>query len=262
MIDYHNHTILCKHAEGHIGQYVEQAVRKGIKQIAFTDHNPMPDNFDTAHRMSYHEMDHYAKMIESVRQKFPEIKILFGIEMDHYPGNERENENFLNRYDFDLAIMSVHFMKHWPPGNWVFNYNFPNKSYEDVYRDYLNTILEGAKTGLYDVLGHVDIIRQPGHSMVKMISDEVDSFLSEVHKLNMTIEINSSGFRKQHQDSFPGLDWLDRIKANNINICVGSDSHAPEQVALNFDFVYQKLHQAGFNNIVQFEKRKPNFLKI
>ncbi|MCD4692171.1 MAG: PHP domain-containing protein, partial [Calditrichales bacterium] len=54
--DYHIHTKLCKHARGEMEEYVEQALRIGLKEIAFTDHIPLPDNFDIAHRMAYHEL--------------------------------------------------------------------------------------------------------------------------------------------------------------------------------------------------------------
>ena len=162
MIDYHNHTKLCKHADGEIDQYVEHAISIGISEIAFTDHMPLPDNFDIEHRMSEKEMDIYIEWINQVKLKYPEIKILFGIEVDYYEGFEKYTEQFLNNYDFDLVIMSVHFLKKWPEGNWVFNYDFPQKTFDDIYKEYLQTIIKGIKTGLFDVVGHLDLVKTPG----------------------------------------------------------------------------------------------------
>ena len=59
MIDYHIHTKLCKHAEGEIHQYIESAISAGLAEIAFTDHNPLPDKFDIAHRMEMEEIELY-----------------------------------------------------------------------------------------------------------------------------------------------------------------------------------------------------------
>ena len=161
MIDYHNHTRLCKHAEGELNQYVERAILLGITEIAFTDHMPLPNEFDIAHRMSEKEMDIYSEWVIKAKSRYPEIKILFGIEADFYEGFEEYTEKYLNQYDFDLVIMSIHFMKNWPKGNWVFNYDFPNRSFEDIYIEYLQTIIKGLKTGLYDVVGHLDIVKTP-----------------------------------------------------------------------------------------------------
>ena len=61
MIDNHIHTKLCKHAEGDVFEYVEKAIAKGIKEIAFTDHIPLPENFDLAPRMQIKE----AQLIET-----------------------------------------------------------------------------------------------------------------------------------------------------------------------------------------------------
>lgn len=34
-VDYHMHTPLCGHAQGEMEEYVEEAIRQGLKEIAF-----------------------------------------------------------------------------------------------------------------------------------------------------------------------------------------------------------------------------------
>ena len=80
MIDNHMHTKLCKHAEGDLFEYVEKAILKGVSEIAFTDHIPLPDNFDLAHRMRLSEMEKYARWIQQAQKIYPEITIRYGIE--------------------------------------------------------------------------------------------------------------------------------------------------------------------------------------
>ena len=82
LMDYHLHTKLCKHAQGEVFEYVEEAIRQGINEIAFTDHAPLPDNFDIAHRMEKTELDIYANWVYQVKDRYPEITIRFGIEAD------------------------------------------------------------------------------------------------------------------------------------------------------------------------------------
>jgi histidinol-phosphatase (PHP family) len=255
MIDYHNHTKLCKHAEGEVYQYVEKAISLGIKEMAFTDHMPLPNDFDIAHRMSEKEMDIYVEWVSNAKSRYPEIKILFGIEADYYEGFEEYTEKYLNQYDFDLVIMSIHFMKNWPQGNWVFKYDFPERSYKDIYIEYLQAIMNGLKTRLYDVVGHLDIIKTPGQSMSNLVPSELSKVMKEIKKQDMVLEINSSGFRKKVEEPYPELSMLDIIRENDVAICVGSDSHAPDQVGLKFELIYDILRQKGFEFLTHFEKR-------
>jgi len=262
MIDNHIHTKLCKHADGDIFDYVEKAIALGIKEIAFTDHIPLPDNFDLAHRMQMNEIDTYERWVMLARDKYPEIKIRYGIEADFYDGYERFTENFLNQHDFDIVIMSVHFIRHWPEGNWVFDYNFPDKSKEDIYRDYFSIIKKGIETGLFDILGHLDLIKSPGDSLIELIPDDVIELLGVVKNSGMAIEINTSGYRKIVGESYPGLDWLPIIKEKSINLTIGSDAHHPDQVGLKFKPVYKKIKEEGFSKLVVYDKRCQKERKI
>ncbi len=255
MIDNHIHTKLCKHAEGEIFEYVENAIGQGIKEVAFTDHIPLPDNFDLAHRMQLDEVDTYARWVVRAKEKYPEITIRYGIEADYYEGFENFIEKFLNLHDFDIVIMSVHFIHHWPKGNWVFDYHFPDKSKEEIYKDYLSTVIKGIETGLFDVLGHLDIIKSPGDSLIQLVPNEVIQLLQAVKKSDMAIEINTSGYRKKVGEPYPGLDWLPLIRDNSIPVTTGSDAHRPDQVGLQFTPVYHRFKEEGIKKLVFYEKR-------
>ena len=262
MIDYHLHTTLCKHARGTVEEYVQAAVGQGITEIAFTDHIPLPAGFDRAHRMEPGELDTYVKWVEQIRSHYPDIKIRLGIEADYYIGFENYTEDLLKRYDFDVVIMSVHFLQHWPEGNWVFNYSFPEKSNAEIYTDYINTLIEGIGSGLFDIIGHADLIKQAGDSLVNTIPDDIDRLLAAVNRAGMAVEINTSGYRKIAGESYPGLDWLPLLKTRDVAITTGSDSHAPEQVGLQFQAVYQALRREGFDRLTGYEKRKPIKIKL
>jgi histidinol-phosphatase (PHP family) len=263
MIDYHVHTKLCKHAYGEVDAYIETAIALGITELAFTDHIPLPGNFDIAHRMQQSEMDTYCKWIADAKKRYPEIKIRLGVEADYYEGFESFLSNFLQNYDLDLVIMSIHFIKDWPDGNWIFNYDLPQKTQNNIYEDYLAILTKGVQTDLFDILGHVDIIKKPGDSLIQSVPDKVEQLLLEVEKHKMAIEINTSGFRKQIFEPYPGFDWFPTIKRLGIPITIGSDAHSPEQVGLRFQTVYSQIEQHGINKVVTFDGRqKSNYTPI
>ena len=86
--DYHTHTPLCRHAKGEPTELAAQAIRVGLQEMGFSDHNPMPeDDFDDW-RMLAKELDGYVAKVEQARQDHPTLKIKLALEVDYVPGYE------------------------------------------------------------------------------------------------------------------------------------------------------------------------------
>ncbi len=83
--DYHMHTPLCGHASGHPAEYAQEAMRKGLPEIGFADHNPMPERFDNW-RMGVEDLPRYFEMVEEAREKTPGFPIRLGLECDYIAG--------------------------------------------------------------------------------------------------------------------------------------------------------------------------------
>jgi histidinol-phosphatase (PHP family) len=69
--DYHMHTPLCGHAVGAPREYVLAAQRAGLDEIGFSDHNPMPTQFDEW-RMGPGQLPEYLALVEEARREFPD----------------------------------------------------------------------------------------------------------------------------------------------------------------------------------------------
>jgi len=257
--DYHIHTSLCKHARGTMEEYVQAAIKAGLTEIAFTDHIPLPDDFDIAHRMQISEFSGYIDQINRLRTIYPQINILTGIEADFYDGYEDFLSGFLKQFKFDLVIMSVHFIKSWPECNWVFYYDFPDKTLAEIYSEYLDAVLRGIRTGLFDIIGHLDLIKSASQSLLQENQDQVEQVLLEAKAKNMAIEINTSGLRKEINETFPAPTFLPLISETGIPVTFGSDAHKPEQVALKFDETEKELHKFLKIRTVRFKNRKMIF---
>ncbi len=245
--DYHIHTARCKHASGTMEEYVQQAVKIGLNEIAFTDHIPLPNGFDTAHRMLPEEMDAYLKEIEHLQETYPQIKILCGIEADFYDGFETYLSDFLNQYNFDLVILSVHFIKDWPEGNWAFSYSFTDKSLTEIYNDYLEALLRGIRTGLFNIIGHLDLVKSAEQPLLQENSALIKQIMLEAKKQNMAIEINSSGLRREINEPYPAFSFLPMITEAGLPLTLGSDAHEPQQVGFAFPEI--EKHISAFSKI-------------
>lgn len=240
--DYHIHTTRCKHALGEMEAYVEQAIRLGLREIAFTDHIPLPYDFDIEHRMDRDELDGYVQSISDLNDAYPEISILTGIEADYYEGFESYTEDLLSQYPFDIVLMAVHFIRHWPEGNWVFHYDFPEKSIQEVYADYLNMLAEGIKTGLFDVVAHLDLIKAPNQPLIEYNERELRELFRLINRMGMAVEINTSGKRKTINEFYPSPTMWPLLEEENVPVTVGSDSHSPVQVGFHFETLEKQLN--------------------
>ena len=239
--DYHIHTKRCKHATGEPEEFVEQAIRLGLKAIAFTDHIPLPNGFDSAHRMDLNEIDDYVNDVLNLQKRYSEITIRLGIEADFIDGFESFLQKTLHAYPFEIVILSVHFLAHWPKGNWVFNYNFPGKPIKEIYSEYLQAVKRGIETGLFNVVGHLDLIKRPGTSLLTHNEKEVREILTLAKEKNMAVEINTSGLRKAIGETYPHLSFLPLIAEYDLPVTLGSDAHAPHQVGFEFEKVAREV---------------------
>jgi len=241
-LDYHMHTKLCKHASGEMIEYVEQAMKLGLEEIAFTDHIPLPDDFDRAHRMSFSQMDIYLNEVEKLKTRFGDnIRILTGIEADFYDGYEDYLADFLKRFPMDIVILSVHFIRDWPAGNWAFSYYFPGRPLNEIYSDYLQALMRGVKTGLFNVLGHLDLIKRDEARLLEANEEEVRQLLALVQQQKMAVEINTSGLRKEIGEPYPHRSIWPLLAEFKLPVTIGSDAHTPNQVGFRFEETEQQL---------------------
>ncbi len=254
--DFHIHTALCRHAVGEMHEYVEQAIALGLKGIAFTDHIPLPDGFDRKHRMDESQLENYVKAVQTLQKTYPQIKIRLGIEADFYDGFEGYLERTLRAYPFEIIILSVHFIRDWPEGNWVFHYHFPHKTIEQIYSEYLQALLRGIRTGLFNVVGHLDLIKREGYPLLKHNEAEVRQVLEAAAQAGMAVEINTSGLRKAIGEPYPHASFWPLIAEYDLPVTLGSDAHAPEQVGFAFSRMEEELARIPNLKYARFAGRK------
>ncbi len=250
MVDYHLHTRLCRHATGEMAEYIEAAAAKGIKEVCFTPHIPMPDFYGRNLRMEPADMDIYLAEIDKLKKEYPNMVILTGLEADYYEGYEEYLENFLSSYSFDLVLISIHFIAGWPQGNWVFNFDFPGRPLSHIYHDYFQALKRGINTGLFDIVAHFDLIKQPGAPVLETNREDVEEIIDLCSRKGVGFEINTSGFRKAIGEPYPAPEIIEILVDKGLLLISGSDAHAPEQVALRFDTL-QPIP------ITRFKKRRP-----
>jgi len=255
MNDYHVHTRLCKHGEGDVYQYVESAIAKGIKELGFAEHIPVPGLNDPDGRMDSRDFPVYINDIENARQRYPEIKILLGLEADYLPPYMEYIESFIAQYPFDFVIGSVHFIGDWDFSNPLYKEQYEIFGVDRTFCEYYQLVRAAAMTGLYDIIGHLDIPKRYGHKAGIDMSGEIDDTLKVIKRCGLALDVNTSGLRRQVQELYPAQTILSRACAFDIPVILGSDAHNPAEVAFAFPETYRLLEKIGYDETCVFKNR-------
>jgi len=256
IIDLHNHTPLCNHAEGNIDEYIEQAIKVGTKYFGFSDHAPM--DFDYKYRMNFSQMQEYENNILKAKEKYKDqIKILLGYEVDYIKG-------FIDARvldaKVDYLIGSVHFIDKWGFDNPEFIGRYENEDIDSIWQKYFDTIEEMANSGLFDIVGHLDLIKVFKFMPKKDINIIAIDALKAIKKAGMAIELNVAGYRKPVKEAYPSYTLLKQIYKLKIPITFASDAHKPEQVGLYNSEIMSLAKSVGYTQCVIFTKRKMEFI--
>ncbi len=258
--DYHLHTPFCGHAKGEMEDYLREALKKNIKEIGFAGHFPLlhlKDRQMIEHLSIPEErFPFYVEKVLSLREKFPQLTIRLGCEVDFVPGYERKIEKILVSFPFDYVMLSVHFI-----GDFLFDHpayleEWKGKDIFSIYQQYFKLLKEGIKTGLFDVLAHPDLIKKFGFRPSQDLSPFYEEIAHLLKEKNMASEVNTSGLRRPVGEIYPSLELLKILRSYEIPAVIGSDAHSPEEVGKDLDKGIQWLKKAGYRELVSFSGRK------
>jgi len=169
---------------------------------------------------------------------------------------------FLSEYPFDFVIGSVHYLDDWDFDSIENVAEFEKRGVDKVYQDYLALLKQAASSGLFDIVGHFDVVKKFGHRPQLDLTEELSEVLKAVKAHDLCVEVNTSGLRKPVHEIYPQREILQLARALDIPIILGSDAHAPEEVGKDFDVAVRILRQVGYDSLSIFEKRKKKTVVI
>ncbi len=258
IVDLHNHTPLCNHCEGIPREFIKKAIEEKIDIFGFSDHAPM--KFDKKYRMSMSEIESYEIDIKELKEEFKNnIEILIGYEVD-FLHNYME-EKILKR-DVDYLIGSIHFINKWGFDNPEFIGEYQNRDIDKIWEEYFDLIKEMAKSELFDIVGHLDLIKVFKFLPKKDIRVIAKEALKAIKKANMSIEINSAGLRKPIAEQYPSKELMELIYDLNIDITFGSDAHLIDQIGFKKDEVLSLVKKIGFDKCAIYREREKIMVTI
>ena len=256
IVDLHNHTTLCNHAQGSIDEYVLHAIRSGTKIFGFSEHAPM--DFDPKYRLSFEEMSLYQENVLKAKIKYSrDIDILLGYEVDFLEGHMDKR---VLEADVDYLIGSVHFIDKWGFDNPEFLGRYEDENIDDIWQKYFDTIEKMAKSELFDIVGHLDLIKVFKFMPSKNILDIANNALIAIKESDMVLEINMAGYRKPIKEAYPSKELLEVAYNLDIPITFSSDAHAPEQVSMFAKEIISLARSVGYTKCATFKNRQKKMI--
>jgi len=264
--DYHMHTPRCNHAIGTVADYADAAMQLGLKEIGMSDHSPMPGGFDKDWRMQDSELPDYLAEVRSVRDQFSDrLTLRLGLEADYHPGTEAYVQNMINASDWDYVMGSVHYIGDWGFDNPDTVAMWGKWDIEDAYCAYFDLVGRSAGTGMFDIIGHPDLIKKFGHrppAGSARVEEAELAMLKAVKASGAALEISSAGLRKPVAEVYPHGRIVALAAEMSIPFAFGSDAHAPGEVGHGMQTCLAMLQACGVSEIASFEKRQRTMLLI
>jgi histidinol-phosphatase (PHP family) len=261
VVDYHNHTTRCGHAEGTMREYVERAIAVGLAEIGFSDHLYLyflpPEQRDPTLAMREEQLPEYVESVLKLRDVYrPQIRVRLGLEADYFPGHEEELSRILEPYPWDYVYGSVHFL-----GDWGFDDprhldRYGQWDIDALYRHYFDHVKAAAGSGLFDVMGHLDLVKKFGHRPKADASGLYASVASFLKDADVTVEVSTAGLRKPVGEIYPGPQLLAECARQGVPATLASDSHKPSEVGKDLDSALTALRAAGYDQFVRFDRRQ------
>lgn len=261
--DLHTHHERCGHATGCIEDYIKVAIKAGMNVIGISDHSPYfareEDHPQPGIAMAKSEFPFYVKEVLRLKEKYKDrIEVLLGVESDFFPEHIDRYRAAYESYRFDYIIGSVHQTS----GKSIFNRNrwkgLDENRQSAEKKLYYELISQSARTGLFQVLGHIDAMKgyYPAFSEIPGAEAEIDAALQAVAEYDIAIEINTSGKTKEVGGWYPSDAMLERALHFGVDVTFGSDAHVPERIGDEWELVQSRLKEIGFSRWVFYRQKE------
>ena len=251
--DYHTHTARCGHALGSPAEYVEAARDGGLIGIGISDHMPLVGHPDPGVSMLPDDLTSYVAEVQELKRRYPGY-VLLGVEADYFPDRVDDIRAVLDSQPFDYVIGSIHYLDGWGFDNPEQVAGFAERDINDVYLKYLELLGDAAETGLYTVIGHLDLVKKFGHRPTRDLAVAFDRLLKRLAGSGVIVELNTAGLRNVIGEIYPGPSIVRRAREVGIPITFGSDAHAPSDVGWGFEQAAAVARSAGYGAWVRLRE--------
>ncbi|MCQ2463731.1 MAG: histidinol-phosphatase HisJ family protein [Clostridia bacterium] len=264
LIDLHIHT--DNSPDGHHSPMFmcEEAVSKGVRAVAFTDHYDLTVDFE---KFRYDKRaEHSFFEVEKARNAFAgKILVLKGIELGEALHDLPKTVPILNA-GYDIILGSLHNLKNKP--------DFIALDYEsiDIYEyldEYFDELIKLSLWHGVDVITHMTcplryITGRHGIPVdIERYSGKIDIVLKNIIDTGKALEVNTSELFGVLGKTMPDEKIIKRYRElGGKLITVGSDAHYAADIGKGIPEAIDIISRCGFDKLTFFMKREPMQIDI
>jgi len=188
-----------------------------------------------------------------------------GIEADFVPGAEDRTANLLQAREFDYVVGSVHFVREGAVDMDDYSVWDSGRSVEQIWQRYFQTIGEAARSGLFDVLAHPDLVKVWGSERPLPEGDlrrYYELALDGIADSGIAVEVSTAGLRKRVAELYPAPAFLEMCLEAGAPVALSSDAHRPQDIGADYDRALELLGELGVGELCVFERRQRRLQSI
>jgi histidinol-phosphatase (PHP family) len=240
-------------------RYRETASERGIEELGVAEHI---HRFTAAMEIWQHpfwrhyavdDLDDYCGFVRE------ETDLRLGIEMDFIPGREDRIAAQLDGRDWDYVVGSVHFLRDHSLDTEEYSIWGAGESAERVWRRYFDTVAASALSGLYDIIGHPDLVKVWGSGAPTPDKDPryfYEPAVEAFAEAGVAVEVSTAGWRKPVGEQYPAVPFLEMLIDAGCPLALSSDAHVPDQLGFEYERAVELLQSLGVKEIAVFERRR------
>jgi histidinol-phosphatase (PHP family) len=243
-----------------VERYLDAAAAAGVEELGVSEH---VYRFRSALDLWQHplwvenaidDLDAYCEFVRGT-------PLRLGIECDYIPGAEERTAALLEARDFDYVVGSVHFVG---DGDAAIDH----KGFDvweglgdpdEVWRRYFEMLAGAARSGLFDILAHPDLVKVWGRATPLPARDPrafYEPAVEAIAESGIAVEISTAGLRKPVGELYPSRQLAEMCVEAGASFALSSDAHLPEQIGFEYDRAVKFMDELGIGELCVFEQRQ------
>lgn len=183
------------------------------------------------------------------------VAIRFGVEITYDRGHEADIRDHLARHPYDYVIGSVHVARDSPfharhVAAWT-----AGRPLDQILAPYLDEVLAAIRSGLFDTIGHLDVVKRylvPHVPLGRLAAapELWEPVLTALVGSGIALEVNTSGLRQEAGEMYPSPETVARFRLlGGTRVVAGSDAHRNGSFTAGLEAGYRVVADAGFGQL-------------
>jgi histidinol-phosphatase (PHP family) len=199
------------------------------------------------------DIDAYAGFVRE------QTDLKLGIEADFIVGREDRMATLLEARDWDYVVGSVHFVgEHAVDHDGYEVWDHRSQRPDELWRRYFRTLGEAARSGLFDILAHPDLVKMWGPRRPVPEGDLrrfYELAMDGIAESQIAVEVSTAGLRKPVGELYPARAFLEMCVDAGCPVALSSDAHVPGDVGRDYEAALELLEAVGVRELAVFDRR-------